>query len=58
MCIPFSGYITTLIDYFGENFELPLSIVMGCAITFYSVIFVLTHTSIFNSKMIEKFFQK
>ena len=58
VCIPFSKYSQTLIDYFGVNLELPLSIVMGCAITIYSAIFVMTHTSIFNSKVIEKFFEK
>jgi len=56
--LPFSSYYQTLIDRFGINLELPLSIVMGCAITFYSAAFVMTRTSIFNSKTIEKFFGK
>jgi hypothetical protein len=56
--IPFSKYFETLIDHFGIELELPLSIVMGCVITLYSIIFAMTHTSIFNSKIIEKFFQK
>ena len=58
VCIPFSKYSQTLISYFGANLELPLSIVMGCAITVYSAIFVMTHTSIFNSKVIERFLGK
>jgi len=56
-CIPFSQYFKILIEYFGANLELPLFIVMGCAITIYSAIFVATHSSIFNSKTIEKFFR-
>ena len=58
ICIPFSEYFNTLINYFGTHLELPLSIVMGCIVTVYSAMFVITHTSIFNSKVIEKFFQK
>ena len=58
IAIPFSKYFQTLIEHFGADFELPLSIVMGCAVTIYLIIFVMTHTSIFNSKTIEKFFQK
>ena len=58
VCIPFSNYSQTLINYFGTNLELPLYVVMGCAITVYSAIFVMSHASIFNYKVIERFLQK
>jgi len=56
--LPFSSYFLTLVDHFGINFELPLSIVMGCVITFYSAAFVMSRASVFNSKTVERFLQK
>jgi len=41
--IPFSSSFSWMNNHFGANLEIPLSIVMGLAVSIYAAIFIATH---------------